>query len=105
MAGVDGASAAQAAWHVIIKMAWPTLLAAGVLTAALTLAEVPATALLTPPSLVPMLLTWVHMQRYGPMLEASLLMAAVVIALGWTAAGLVAVGRRGVRSQESGVRR
>ncbi|HEX8340448.1 MAG TPA: hypothetical protein VF624_06025 [Tepidisphaeraceae bacterium] len=98
MAAVDGASDQQTAWRVVAVMAWPTLLSAGLLTAALTLAEVPATALLTPPSLVPMLLTWVHMQRYGPMLEASLLLAGVVMGLGWTA---WAGGRR----QETGDRR
>jgi ABC-type Fe3+ transport system permease subunit len=97
MAAVDGATAWQAAWRAITPMAWPALLAAAVLTMALTLTEVPATALLTPPSLVPMLLTWVHMQRYGPMLEASLLLAGVVLVLGWTAAGLAVLMRRRVR--------
>lgn len=79
LAAADGADAWQTTRHVILPLAWPAALAAGVLVGVLSLAEVPATALLAPLTLVPMLLTWVHMQRYDPMLEASLLIVVVVV--------------------------
>jgi DNA-binding beta-propeller fold protein YncE len=44
--------------------------------------------------LVPMLMTWVHMLRYDAMIEASLLMAGLVVVLGTVA---VLLGRLGMR--------
>jgi DNA-binding beta-propeller fold protein YncE len=63
----------------------------------LSLSEVPATVLLSPQRpqmLVPMLMTWVHMLRYDAMIEASLLMAGLVVVLGLLA---VVMGRFGMR--------
>jgi DNA-binding beta-propeller fold protein YncE len=54
-----------------------------------------------------MLMTWVHMQRYDDMLEASLLLMAMVLVLGLVAAGLAALGVRAWRvmgSSQSGSR-
>lgn len=85
MAAADGASGVQIFRDVIVGMGWPMIMLAGVLMGSLSLTEVPATALLVPPSLVPMLLTWVHQQNYGPMLEASLLLCGIVAVLGWGA--------------------
>jgi ABC-type Fe3+ transport system permease subunit len=93
MAAVDGATAGQTTWRIVLGVGWPVVAGAGVLCGALALVEVPATALLTPPSIVASLLTWVHQQRYGPMLEASLLLAMIVTTLGWLAIALLSVGR------------
>jgi ABC-type Fe3+ transport system permease subunit len=98
MAGVDGASAWQSFYRVILGMGWSVILLAGLLMGALSLTEVPATALLVPPSLVPMLLTWVHMQRYGPMMEASLILCVVVLLVGWTSVILWTIVRSRTRS-------
>lgn len=98
MASVDGASAWQAFYRVILGMGWSVVLLAGLLMGALSLTEVPATALLVPPSLVPMLLTWVHMQRYGPMMEASLILCAIVLWVGWTSVILWMILRSRTRS-------
>ncbi|MBC7783652.1 MAG: hypothetical protein H7144_07410 [Burkholderiales bacterium] len=93
MAGVDGASALQLFFRVILGIGWPVLALAALLMAALSLSEVPATALLVPPSLVPMLLTWVHKQNYSPMLEASLMLCTIVLAMGWSATLLFKLSR------------
>ncbi len=85
MAGVDGASGVQVLRDVIIGMGWPVLLLAGLLMFSLSLVEVPATALLVPPSLIPLMLSWVHTQQYGPMMEASLMLCGIVLVLGWSA--------------------
>lgn len=87
MAEVDGASPARAAMAVIWPMAWPPLLAGALLVGALSMTEVPATILLRPHRpevLTPMLMTWVHMTRYDPMIEACLLMMTLVL-LAWGA--------------------
>jgi hypothetical protein len=61
---------------------------------------VPATVLIFPQHpqvLTPALMTWLHMARYDPMIEASLLMMAVVLAPALTAVLLTAAGLRLVR--------
>src|SRR5205814_4827142 len=95
VAAVDGAGAVQTAAAVVWPLAWPILAAAGVLVMALSLTEVPATLLLSPqrpPVLTPMLMTWVHMLRYDPMIEASLLLMLMVGVLGLSVAGLIMLG-------------
>jgi len=94
MAAVEGAGPIATAWYVVLPQAWPSLLAAAVLVATLSLTEVPASALLTPPSIVPMMLTWVHMQMYGPMIEASLAMTCVILVATCVVVLLVRLGVR-----------
>lgn len=97
MAAVDGAGPGQVARHVVWPLAWPLLLASGVLVMILSLTEVPATVLISPlrpQPIVPMLMTWVHTLESDPMIEASLLLMAVVVALAAVAAGLAWVGAR-----------
>jgi len=82
MAAVDGATAMRSAVSVIWPLAWPVLVASGLLVGALSLTEVPATVLLMPQHpqvLTPTLMTWVHMARYDPMITASLLMMGTVL--------------------------
>jgi iron(III) transport system permease protein len=82
IAAVDGAPALSTAAHVIWPLAWPVLLAGGLMVGALSLTEVPATVLLMPQNpqvLTPTLMTWVHMVRYNSMIEASLLMMGTVL--------------------------
>lgn len=96
LATVDGATAWQTARYVIIPMAWPLLLAAGVCVMILSLSEVAATVLIAPQRpqvLIPMLMTWVHMLRYDAMIEASLMMVAMVVLLGSVTVILVVVGK------------
>ena len=95
LAAVDGAGTIATTLRVIAPLAWPLLLAAGVLVMVLGLTEVPATLLISPqrpPMLTPMLMTWVHMLRYDAMIEASLLMMSVAAALGLAVAALVRMG-------------
>ncbi|CAN5404523.1 hypothetical protein BH09PLA1_BH09PLA1_01170 [soil metagenome] len=85
LAAVDGASSFAAARYVVWPLAWPLLGASALFVTALSLSEVPATVLLAPQRpqmLVPLLMTWVHMLRYDPMIEASLLTAGMVVAIG-----------------------
>ena len=85
---------------VIWPLAWPTLLAGGLLVGALSLTEVPATVLLMPQNpqvLTPTLMTWVHMARYDPMIEASLLMMATVLLPALAAVLLTSFGLRVMR--------
>lgn len=93
-AAIDGAGAIRTALLVVLPRAWPVLLASALLVATLSLTEVPAAALLTPPSLIPMLMTFVHMQRYGPMIEASLMMVFVIMLVSIAIQLLLALGRR-----------
>jgi iron(III) transport system permease protein len=97
MASVDGATTFQRALGVIWPLAWPTLLAGGLIVGALSLTEVPATVLLFPQNpqvLTPTLMTWVHMAHYDAMIEASLLMMAVVLLPAVGAVLLTALGVR-----------
>ena len=82
MASVDGATPFHAAWNVVWPLGAPLLVAGGLIVGALSMTEVPATVLLFPQHpqvLTPTLMTWVHMAQYDPMIEASLLMMAVVV--------------------------
>lgn len=92
LAATDGAGRWGTFVKVVLPGVWPVLLAGAAAVALLAMGEVPATMLVAPPSpqlLTPLLMTWVHMQRYDPMIQASLLLVAVsVIAasvglLGW----------------------
>lgn len=97
MASVDGASAARATYSIIWPLAWPSLLAGGLLVGALSLTEVPATVLLMPQHpqvLTPTLMTWVHMARYDPMIKASLLMMATVLLPAVAGVTLAEIGSR-----------
>ena len=100
VAAVDGAPALPTAVHVIWPLAWPVLLAGGLMVGALSLTEVPATVLLMPQNpqvLTPTLMTWVHMVRYDSMIEASLLMMATVLVPAVAAVLLTAFGLRTTR--------
>ncbi|HVT88988.1 MAG TPA: 6-bladed beta-propeller [Tepidisphaeraceae bacterium] len=100
LAAVDGASAMQTARYVIWPLAWPILGASAMFVLILSLSEVPATVLISPQKpqmLVPMLMTWVHMLRYDAMIEASLVMAAMVVVLGAIALAMGWAGRRAIR--------
>ena len=104
VAAVDGAGGPQTALHVVAPLAWPLLGASAVLVAVLSLTEVPATVLISPlrpQPIIPMLMTWVHMQRYDDMLEGSLLLMGIVVLFALVVTGLVAFGLRiGARSQQ-----
>jgi ABC-type Fe3+ transport system permease subunit len=97
MASLDGAGVARTARSVVWPLSWPTLLAGAMLVGALSLTEVPATVLLFPANpqvLTPTLMTWVHMARFDPMIEASLLMMMSVLTPALTAVLLTAIGIR-----------
>jgi DNA-binding beta-propeller fold protein YncE/ABC-type Fe3+ transport system permease subunit len=97
LAAMDGAGGWRIASSVVWPIAWPLLVAAGVLVMVLGLTEVPATLLISPqrpPMLTPMLMTWVHMLRYDAMIEASLLLMSVAAVMGVVVALLVATGIR-----------
>ena len=82
IASLDGATRWRTSLSVIWPLAWPVLLAGGLVVGALSMTEVPATVLLFPQNpqvLTPTLMTWVHMAHFDPMIEASLLMMAVVL--------------------------
>jgi ABC-type Fe3+ transport system permease subunit len=100
MGSLDGASIGQTALFIIWPLAWPLLLAGGLIVGALSMTEVPATVLLFPQNpqvLTPTLMTWVHMARYDPMIEASLLMMSVVLLPAVGAVLLIGVGVRVAR--------
>ncbi|MDW8262128.1 MAG: hypothetical protein RMJ35_06350 [Phycisphaerales bacterium] len=95
MSAVDGATVPQAVWRVVMPLAWPLISAAALLVAVLSLTEVAATMLVAPQRpqpIVPMLMSWVHLQRYDAMIEGTLLlsgvvmiMALAVVAMAWLA--------------------
>jgi iron(III) transport system permease protein len=100
VAAVDGSGTLRTTLSIIWPIAWPTLLAGGLLVGALSMTEVPATVLLMPQNpqvLTPTLMTWVHMARFDPMIEASLLMMAGVLLPSVAAVVLTGVGLRIVR--------
>jgi ABC-type Fe3+ transport system permease subunit len=106
MASIDGANTWQTAFRVVWPLAWPTLLAGGLLVGALSMTEVPATVLIFPQNpqvLTPQLMTWVHMAQYDPMIEASLLMMSAVLIPALLAVGLAHLGvkltRRSLRTR------
>ena len=97
MASIDGASAFRTALGVVWPLAWPVLLAGGLIVGALSMTEVPATVLLFPQNpqvLTPTLMTWVHMARFDPMIEASLIMMAAVLLPAVMAVVLTGLGLR-----------
>jgi ABC-type Fe3+ transport system permease subunit len=100
MAEVDGATPMKIANAVVWPLAWPVLLAGGLLVGALSLTEVPATVLLMPQNpqvLTPTLMTWVHMARYDPMIEASLVMMGTVLIPAVAAVLLTSIGMKVLR--------
>jgi ABC-type Fe3+ transport system permease subunit/sugar lactone lactonase YvrE len=102
LAAVDGATKLATARYVVWPLAWPILGASALFIATLSLSEVPATVLLSPQRpqvLVPLLMTWVHTLRYDAMIEASLLMAGIVVVVGTVAALLWWYGVRMGKSQ------
>lgn len=102
MASLDGAGALRAAALVVWPLAWPMLLAGGLFVGALSLTEVPATVLLMPQRpqvLTPTLMTWVHMSRFDPMIEASLLMMAAVLLPALAGVALTGLGLRALRRE------
>jgi ABC-type Fe3+ transport system permease subunit len=97
MAAVDGAGVFRTAFSVVWPLSWPMLAAGAMLVGALSLTEVPATVLLFPANpevLTPTLMTWVHMARFDPMIEASLLMMMAVLVPALAAVVLTGVGIR-----------
>ena len=97
MASLDGAGTFATAARVVWPLAWPTLAAGAMLVGALSLTEVPATVLLFPQHpqvLTPTLMTWVHMARFDPMIEASLLMMLTVLVPAVLAVVLTGLGLR-----------
>lgn len=107
MASIDGATPFRTALSVVWPLAWPTLIAGGLLVGALSMTEVPATVLIFPEHpqvLTPHLMTWVHMAHYDSMIEASLLMMAVVLIPALAAVGLVGLGLKLAR-RTGGLRR
>ncbi len=97
MASLDGAGTLSTAARVVWPLAWPTLAAGAMLVGALSLTEVPATVLLFPQHpqvLTPTLMTWVHMARFDPMIEASLLMMLAVLVPAVAAVVLAVLGLR-----------
>jgi len=104
MASIDGASRFRTALGIVWPLAWPTLLAGGLLVGALSMTEVPATVLIFPQNpqvLTPQLMTWVHMAQYDPMIEASLLMMSVVLIPALLAVAFTALGIRLARRRTS----
>lgn len=97
MASIDGATTSRTARSIIWPLSWPTLIAGGLLVGALSMTEVPATVLIFPEHpqvLTPHLMTWVHMAHYDSMIEASLLMMAIVLIPAVAAVGFISVGLR-----------
>lgn len=91
LAATDGAGRWGTFVQVVLPGVWPVLLAGAAGVGLLAMGEVPATMLVAPPSpelLTPLLMTWVHLQRYDPMIQASLLL--VGLSLGAAVAGLLA---------------
>jgi ABC-type Fe3+ transport system permease subunit len=100
VASVDGVGTLRTTIYVILPLAWPVLLAGGLMVGALSLTEVPATVLIMPQNpqvLTPTLMTWVHMSRFDPMIEASLLMMGTVLLPAVAAVVLTGIGLRAVR--------
>jgi ABC-type Fe3+ transport system permease subunit len=95
LAATDGAGRWTTWRYVVAPLAWPLLAGAAILMFTLSLTEVPATTLLQPAgTLVPMLMTWAHILNYDAMIEASLLLAIVVLMSGVGVAWLVRTGAR-----------
>jgi len=97
IAALDGAGRLRTARAIVWPIAAPILAAAGVLVMILSLTEVPATVLLSPQHpqpLIPMMMTWVHLQRNDAMIEASMLLCVMVVMLGILAVVLTRFGMK-----------
>lgn len=97
ISSVDGANAWTTCRHIIWPLAWPICGAAAVLVGILSLGEVPAMVLLAPlrpPTIVPWLVQWVHMQRSDEMIEGSLLLLGLVMTLSAVVLGLAWIASR-----------
>lgn len=97
MAAVDGAGRWRSTIDVVWPIAWPVLLAAGVLVMILSMTEISTSVLLSPQRpqmLIPTLMGWVHMQRSDDMLEGSLLLMSTVLLLGIAMVLLIWAGLR-----------
>jgi ABC-type Fe3+ transport system permease subunit len=97
MASVDGAGPWRCALHAIVPIAWPVLLACGILVMVLSMTEVSASVLLSPQRpqmLVPTLMGWVHYQRWDQMIQGSLLLMSMVALLALSSIALATLGLR-----------
>ena len=97
MAATDGADGLETVATVIWPLAWPILLASGLLVGILCTTEVPATVLLMPQNpqvLTPTMMAWVHMARYDPMIQACLLMSSVILVPAVVSVLLISMGAR-----------
>ncbi|MGF1632513.1 MAG: hypothetical protein ACFCVE_01580 [Phycisphaerae bacterium] len=79
MAAVDGATGWQVARLVAWPLGWPLFATAAVLGFALSLTEVPAAVLLSPNTLMSLMMSWVHLLRWGPMIDVSLLILCAAV--------------------------
>ena len=103
IAELEGAGPLRSAVYVVWPLAWPMLVVAGLLIGALSMTEVAATGTLAPqhpPVLTNALLIWVHKNHFQPMIELSLLFAALVAMLGLAVSAFVAVVVRRYREIE-----
>jgi ABC-type Fe3+ transport system permease subunit len=104
LSALEGAGPIRTASAVVWPIAAPILLASGVLVMILCLTEVPATVLLSPQHpqpLIPMMMTWVHLQRNDAMIEASLLLCGMVLVLGTAVVVLGWIGRQVINTEIS----
>ena len=102
LAAADGATAAQAARHVALPIAWPGLLAAVAAAFALSLGETHAAVLLYPDSLVNVMMTNVHTLAFAPMAAAALLGATAAAGAALFASAAVAMQ---IRKKDEGRRK
>ncbi len=108
LAAVDGATPLQTLAGVILPIAWPLLVAGGVCVMVLSITEVSATLLLMPMKpqmLTPQMMSWVHALHFDPMIEASLLLTAIVAMLALAAVGLGWLGTRPILKSAADGRR
>jgi ABC-type Fe3+ transport system permease subunit len=83
MARADGASRDETMYWVTGPMTAGAAAAGLLIFAALAMTEVPATVLLQPSgSLVPLMMGWVHIQRYDPLIEVGIVLGGLVLLLG-----------------------
>ena len=97
-AQLDGADRVGIFWYIIRPLTTPLILAGGILVMTLSLTEVPASVLLSPPRvLIPLLMSWVHVVRYDEMIEASLLLMCSAALLGLISMILIQLSQRFIR--------
>jgi ABC-type Fe3+ transport system permease subunit len=88
-AAIDGATGWQSFVYIIFPRAGRMLVGAAICCGTLSLTETAAATLLTPNSIIPMMMTWVHRQQYGPMIELSLVVVILVVIASIVIQGLV----------------